>query len=213
MYRKAAWVLAICFSLVSAHAQEWKLRTNKNGIRVYSREVSGSRIHALKVESTFDVPASRLIAVILDIEGATEWLYSTKSCTTLKTVSPSEVYYYSEVRFPWPVSNRDFIAHLKVSQDAGTKTIHVHAENVSEMVPEKKGIVRITQSVGEWTIQPEGKDKIYVQYELRVDPAGSLPAWLVNMLSSKGPYESFLNLKTQLLKPKYANAKFSFITD
>jgi hypothetical protein len=52
-----------------------------------------------------------------------------------------------------------------------------------------------------------------VQYELRVDPAGSLPAWLVNMLSSKGPYESFLNLKTQLLKPKYANAKFSFITD
>ncbi|HEX7692629.1 MAG TPA: START domain-containing protein [Sediminibacterium sp.] len=213
MYRKAAWVLAICFSLVSAHAQEWKLRTNKNGIRVYSREVSGSKIHALKVESTFDVPASRLIAVILDIEGATEWLYSTKSCTTLKTVSPSEVYYYSEVRFPWPVSNRDFIAHLKVSQDAGTKTIHVHAENVSEMVPEKKGIVRITQSVGEWTIQPEGKDKIYVQYELRVDPAGSLPAWLVNMLSSKGPYESFLNLKTQLLKPKYANAKFSFITD
>lgn len=213
MYTKAAWVLAFCFSLASAHAQEWKLRTNKNGIRVYSREVSGSKIHALKVESTFDVPASRLIAVILDIEGATEWLYSTKSCTTLKTVSPSEVYYYSEVRFPWPVSNRDFIAHLKVSQDAGTKTIHVHAENVSEMVPEKKGIVRITQSVGEWTIQPEGKDKVYVQYELRVDPAGSLPAWLVNMLSSKGPYESFLNLKTQLLKPKYANAKFSFIID
>lgn len=213
MYTKAAWVLAFCFSLASAHAQEWKLRTNKNGIRVYSREVSGSKIHALKVESTFDVPASRLIAVILDIEGATEWLYSTKSCTTLKTVSPSEVYYYSEVRFPWPVSNRDFIAHLKVSQDAGTKTIHVHAENVSEMVPEKKGIVRITQSVGEWTIQPEGKDKVYVQYELRVDPAGSLPAWLVNMLSSKGPYESFLNLKTQLLKPKYANAKFSFIAD
>lgn len=213
MYTKAAWVLAFCFSLASAHAQEWKLRTNKNGIRVYSREVSGSKIHALKVESTFDVPASRLIAVILDIEGATEWLYSTKSCTTLKTVSPSEVYYYSEVRFPWPVSNRDFIAHLKVSQDAGTKTIHVHAENVSEMVPEKKGIVRITQSVGEWTIQPEGKDKVYVQYELRVDPAGSLPAWLVNMLSSKGPYESFLNLKTQLLKPKYTNAKFSFIAD
>jgi hypothetical protein len=213
MYTKAAWVLAFCFSLASAYAQEWKLRTNKNGIRVYSREVSGSKIHALKVESTFEVPASRLIAVILDIEGATDWLYSTKSCTTLKTVSPSEVYYYSEVRFPWPVSNRDFIAHLKVLQDAGTKTIHVHAENVSEMVPEKKGIVRITQSVGEWTIQPEGKDRIYVQYELQVDPAGSLPAWLVNMLSSKGPYESFLNLKTQLLKPKYANAKFSFIAD
>lgn len=214
MFCKSGLVFLLALSLSSqVSAQPWKLRTDKNGIRVYSREVPGSRIHALKVESTFSVPASRLIAVILDIEGATQWLYSTKSCTLLKTVSPSEVYYYSEIKFPWPVSNRDFIAHLKIAQDPLTKTIRVHAENVAEMVPEKKGIVRIKQSIGNWTIQPEGKDKIYVQYELQVDPAGSLPAWLVNMLSTKGPYESFLTLASQLQKPQYAGAKFTFIND
>lgn len=206
-------VLAAVFLHASGVAQSWKLRTNKNGIKVYSREVEGSKFHALRVESSFDVPASRLIAVILDIEGATEWLYSTKSCITLKTVSPSEVFYYSEVKFPWPVSNRDFVAHLKVNQDPATKTITVHAENVSALVEEKKGIVRVKESVGNWTIRPEGKNKLHVSYELRVDPAGSLPAWLVNMLSTKGPYESFLGLKTQVLKPKYANARLSFIED
>jgi len=194
-------------------AQDWKLRTDKNDIKVYSRQVPGSRINALKVESDFAASASKLIAVILDINTSTEWLYSTKSCTLLKTVSPSELYYYSEVSFPWPASNRDFVAHIKVSQNPATKLINVHAENVSMLVPEKKGIVRVTQSVGNWYITPLDKNHIHVVYELQVDPAGSLPAWLVNMLSTKGPFESFKSLRTQLQKPAYANARFSFIAD
>ncbi|NCI47872.1 START domain-containing protein [Sediminibacterium soli] len=213
MRKLSAMIVLACLLCSGAGAQDWKLRTNKNGIRVYAREVPGSRIHALKVESTFDVPASRLVAVILDIEGATDWLYSTKSCIPVKTMSAADVYYYSEIKFPWPVANRDFVAHLTISQDASTKTIHAHAENVSDMVPEKKGIVRVTQSIGNWTIQPLNSNQAYVQYELQVDPAGALPAWLVNMLSSRGPYESFFNLKTQLQKSKYAGAKYAFITD
>lgn len=198
---------------VIVHAQEWKLRTDKNGIKVYSRQVPGSKINALKVESEFDATVSQLVAVIFDINTSTAWLYSTKSCSTLKVVSPTEVYYYSEVSFPWPASNRDFVAHIKASQDPATKVVNVHAENISAMVPVKKGIVRVTQSVGNWTIRASGKNKLQVVYELQVDPAGSLPAWLVNMLSAKGPYESFKSLRTHLQKPVYANAKFASITD
>jgi hypothetical protein len=197
----------------AAVAQDWKLRTDKNDIRVYSRQVPGSKINALKVESDFAASASQLVAVILDINTSTEWLYSTKSCTLLKTVSPSELYYYSEISFPWPASNRDFVAHIKVNQNPATKLINVHAENVSIMVPEKKGIVRVTQSVGNWYITPIDKHRIHVVYELQVDPAGALPAWLVNMLSTKGPFESFKSLRTQLQKPAYANARFNFIAD
>lgn len=203
-----------CICLVlSGHGQDWKLRTDKNGIKVYSRQMASSRFNALKVESSFQATPSQLVAVILDINTSTEWLYSTKSCVLLKTVSPSEVYYYSEVSFPWPSSNRDFVAHIKVTQDPRSKVVNVHAENVSALVPEKKGIVRVKQSVGNWTITPTGRNNIHVSYELQVDPGGAIPAWLVNMLATKGPYESFVGLRKQLTKPAYNNARFPFIVD
>jgi hypothetical protein len=213
MYKKIFLVFSSICLFLCAHAQDWKLRTDKNGIKVYSKQMSNSRFNALKVESEFPASLSQLVAVILDINTSTEWLYSTKSCVLLKTVSPSELYYYSEVSFPWPSSNRDFVAHIKVAQDPRTKVVNVHAENVAALVPEKKGIVRVKQSVGNWTITPVGKNNIHVSYELQVDPGGAIPAWLVNMLATKGPYESFIGLRKQLEKPAYSNARFPFIID
>lgn len=213
MSRSAAFLFSFLLVSVFSFGQDWKLRTDKNGIRVYSKQVPGSRINALRVESDFAASASQLVAVILDINTSTDWLYSTKSATLLKTVSPAEVYYYSEVSFPWPASNRDFVAHIKVNQNPATKVVNVHAENVAALVPEKPGIVRVKQSIGNWYITPLDRNHIHVQYELQVDPAGALPAWLVNMLSTKGPFESFKNLRTQLERPVYASARFNFIAD
>lgn len=213
MSRSAAFLFSFLLVSMFSFGQDWKLRTDKNGIRVYSKQVPGSRINALRVESDFAASASQLVAVILDINTSTDWLYSTKSATLLKTVSPAEVYYYSEVSFPWPASNRDFVAHIKVNQNPATKVVNVHAENVAALVPEKPGIVRVKQSIGNWYITPLDRNHIHVQYELQVDPAGALPAWLVNMLSTKGPFESFKNLRTQLERPVYASARFNFIAD
>jgi hypothetical protein len=196
-----------------SYAQAWKPNGNKNGIAIYTREVPGSKINALKMESDFDATASQLVAVIMDIKSCTNWLYSTKSCSVVTTVSPSELYYYSEVSFPWPTSNRDFVSHLKVAQDPATKIVTINAENVTGFVPEKKGIVRIYKSVGKWTIRSIAKNKVRVIYELQVEPGGSLPSWLVNMLSEKGPYESFKKLKEEVKKPGYANAQFAFINE
>lgn len=213
MSRSAAFLFSFLLVSMFSFGQDWKLRTDKNGIRVYSKQVPGSRINALRVESDFAASASQLVAVILDINTSTDWLYGTKSATLLKTVSPAEVYYYSEVSFPWPASNRDFVAHIKVNQNPATKVVNVHAENVAALVPEKPGIVRVKQSIGNWYITPLDRNHIHVQYELQVDPAGALPAWLVNMLSTKGPFESFKNLRTQLERPVYASARFNFIAD
>lgn len=213
MKRLILSVAAFFCLLTIAAAQEWKQGSSRDGITTYTKEIPGSKINALKMESGFDATASQLVAVILDIKSCTDWLYSTKSCAVVNTVSPSELYYYSEIIFPWPTSNRDFVSHIKVTQDPTTKIVTINAENVAMFVPEKKGLVRIHQSVGKWVIRPVAKNKIHVTYELQVDPGGSLPSWLVNMLSVKGPYESFKKLREVVKKPVYANARFVFITE
>jgi hypothetical protein len=208
------YFILFCILLgTTAFSQDWELRNTKDGIKTYSRKVTGSKIEALKMESDFNATASQLSAIIFDIGSCTEWLYSTKSCSVVKTISPAELYYYSEISFPWPTDNRDFVSHIKAEQDPSSKTVTIRAENVYGFVPEKKGIVRIYKSVGKWTIRPAGPKKVHVEYELQVDPGGSLPSWMVNMLSTKGPLESFKKLREQLRKPKYANARLSVIPD
>ncbi|MFA6248622.1 MAG: START domain-containing protein [Mucilaginibacter sp.] len=208
-------LLPLLFLLITANSlsaqTDWKLKANSDGIKVYSSDVAGSKFKALRVECNFQATLAQIVTILLDVKTCTEWVYHTKSITLLKQPSPSEIYYYSEVSLPWPTSNRDFVAHLIVSQDEGTKAVTVDGPAVNGLIPLKDGIIRVTNSKGKWVITPLGKDEIKVEYTLHVDPAGSLPAWLVNMVASEGPTQSFKKLKLQLKKPEYKNASLSFI--
>ncbi len=192
---------------------EWKLKTEKEGIAIYTRMPPDSKYKEVKVVCTVTSTLSQLVAVILDVNAGAEWLYSTKSAVLLKQVSPSELYYYSEVNVPWPVSNRDFIAHLKVVQDPNTKVVTVYGPTVPNYIPPKKDIVRVARSEGRWTITPVSPSQVKIEYSLQVDPGGSIPVWLTNLFATKGPYESFKNLKAHLRKPAYANVHLDFIKD
>ncbi len=105
--------------------------------------------------------------------------YHTASNYVVKQVSPAELYYYSLVKMPWPVNDRDFIAHLRVSQDAVTKVVTIDAPCIADMVPVKPGVVRIANSNGRWVISPSIEGQVKVVYTLHADPGGSVPC-LVN---------------------------------
>jgi ribosome-associated toxin RatA of RatAB toxin-antitoxin module len=191
--------------------QDWKLSTDKDGIKVFTSDIASSKIKALKVTCTLAAQPSQLVALLLDVESAPEWIYHTKSCKLIKQVSPSELYYYSEVSVPWPVENRDFVAHLIVRQNPETKVVTIDGPAVSGFVPIKDGVVRISESKGRWQISPLPNNQIQVEYTLHVNPGGNLPPWLVNMFASQGPLEIFRKMKIMLKQPRYKSAEFAFI--
>jgi hypothetical protein len=200
--------------LSSANAQEdWKLKSDKDNIKTYSRKLADSKINAVKIESVFPCSVSQFISVLMDVDSYDDWVYNSKSTRLVKQVSPSEMYYYSEVGFPWPTTNRDFVSHVIISQDPRTKVARVDAKNVPGLVPVKPNIVRIEKSSGEWIITPISKNEIRIEYVLQVDPGGDLPAWLINPFASKGLVETFKNLRKQLVKPQYVAARPPFIID
>ncbi|AYL96905.1 START domain-containing protein [Mucilaginibacter celer] len=209
----AILLFAARFAAANTPDEPWALSSNKDGIKVYTRHIADSKIKAIKVECTLNATPAQLVAVLMDIKTCGEWVYHTKSATVIKTVSPSDIYYYSEVNIPWPVHNRDFIAHLKVTQDAKTKVVTIDAPVVSDMMPVKDGIVRVEHSTGRWVITPVDSSHVSIVYTLHLDPGGSVPAWLINMFAAQGPTESFIGLKKQLLKPAYKDVKLSYIQD
>jgi START domain len=196
---------------VNAQA-DWKLKLNNDGIRIYARTFPESKIKALKVECSVEATLSQMAAILLDIKSQDEWFYHTKSVVLLK-ISPSELYYYAEVAFPFPYNNRDFVEHIKLVQNPLTRIIVMEVENVSNYIPQKQGIVRVLHSNCKWIITPVGNKVTSLEFSLFADPGGSIPIWLINIFSVYGPFETFKKLKTQLKKPEYANVYFPFITD
>lgn len=189
----------------------WKLIAQEEGIRVFSQPVTYSKIKALKVECEIKASASELVALLLDVAAAEDWVYHTKSCVLLRKVSESELFYYSEISLPWPLDNRDFVAHVKVSQDPATKIVTVNAPAIPGWVTDKKGIVRVNHSIGHWIIKPASKGKVMLEYTLHVDPGGGVPAWAVNTFAAQGPIETFKNMREQLGSDRYKRVALGFI--
>jgi START domain len=206
-------LFVVLFSLPGFGQSPWKLHSDRDGIQVYTQDVTGSPFKALKAVCTVETSLSRLAAVLLDVKNTKDWVYATKECKLLKQTSPSELYYYSELSLPWPASNRDFIIRISIAQDPASKVVMVTAENKPDYIPGKKSIVRIRESAAYWQITPLAGGMVKVEYTMQVDPAGMLPAWLVNMFVAKGPTQTFIQLRKQVKKPFYNNIQLGFIKD
>jgi hypothetical protein len=213
-------VISILFFLIGVFTHEraicqedWTLKKDKNGIKVYSRKNKGFKFDELKVESVFDGKISQMVAVILDVNHQRDWVFKTIKSDLLKEVSAADLFYYTEIDAPWPFNNRDLVVHMTAQQNKQTKVTTIVAKNVDEYLPSKKNIVRVKYSNALWTITPINNEQFKVFYQIQIDPGDGVPAWLLNLFATSGPYESFKNLKERMTLPEYEKVKFSFIVE
>ena len=198
---------------LSAFAQlNWKLRKDENGIRVFTANSENSSFKSVKVECIVKSKLSQLVAFLLDIEKQHSWVYNNQSSKLLKKVSENELIFYSEIDVPWPCTDRDYIAHFVIKQvNPQLMTIDSHAE--PDLLPPTDNRVRVKVSNAHWDVMPESAGKLKIVYTVHFDPCGSIPAWLINLFITKGPYQTFDRLRTGLADPVYENAQVSFIKE
>lgn len=209
-------LLVFFFSLLhltQVLAQNWELKRDKGGIKVYVREQLGSAIRELKFTTTVDASLQTIAAVITHVEGFDDWVYASVISKPLKIVSETEIYYYTEVDFPWPFDNRDLVLHTTFWQDKKTMVLHSKTTSSHWMEKEKDDLVRITKCDIYWTFTPVGNGKVQIDYYLNTDPAGNIPAWMVNLAADQGPLQSMIKFKEMLEKERYKNTKLAFVKD
>ncbi len=191
--------------------KDWTLKSNKSGLDIYTKTVTASGLKGIKVKGSLPATLSQMVALIMDVDASAEWVYATKSSKLLKKISDKELYYYSEVELPWPLSNRYFIAHLTVSQNEKTKVVTIIGPTIPDYLPTTEGVVRVSHSYGKWVLSSLNKNNTHIEYTLEVDPGGNIPVWLVNLFSTSGPTHSFKKMATRVQLPKYVNAKLNYI--
>lgn len=184
--------------LPSSDKNNWTLRREKDGIDIYSRPSDFSRFNDIRVDMDLTGNVDQLAGILLDVNNYTDWVYATRTSRMIKKVSENEVIYYAEVGTPWPATNRDYFADVKVSLSPANHSMSVVSVGMKDYQPEKKDLVRVPMSRGFWTVTTQSANKIHLQYILEIDPGGAIPAWLMNSFSAKAPLETFSNLKKKM---------------
>ncbi len=205
--------MMFCLFATRGTAQvQWQLKKNEDGIKVYTGNTSNSNFKSIKVECTVNATLSQLVAFLLDVTKQKEWVYCSKDCRLVKRVAPNEIVYYSELEVPWPATDRDYISHIIVSQNA-PHSLTIDANTEPNQLPETPNTVRVKKSSAHWDVTAISKDQLKILYTVSFDPAGALPAWLVNMFVTKGPFLTFQKLREVVNRPEYKNAHVDYITD
>lgn len=191
----------------------WNLVKQEEGISVYTKYIEGFDIKAVKVVSIFNCSLTDIIAVFKDVENYPTWVYGCKQASMLKQLNEKEGIYYSVSDAPWPVSDRDVVMFNTTSQNPESKIVTSVSQAKQGEVPEKEDIVRMMQVKSKWILKPIGNGSVEVTYEIAVNPAGYIPAWLVNLTIDIGPVQTIMALKKRISLPQYKGKSYSHISN
>lgn len=193
----------ILFAFLYASPQEpsavaWQLVKDKDAIKVYTAEAASGSLKYIKVEADLNGTIKNFNAVIRDVPNQTRWVYKTKRSYIIRANSENDLLYYNETTLPWPMSNRDAAIHMKIMEDTLHHELFVTTVGEAAAIPETDKLVRVPRFLGNWSVRNAGAGKIHVHYFLYIDPGGTIPAWVINLFITKGPYETFIGLANQL---------------
>lgn len=204
---------ALSLGAVAQPGDGWTLKRDRGGVKVYTREVPGTNLKELWFTSTLDASLSSIAALLTDVEGFDSWVYAAEHSEVIRKVSDQEFYYYTIIDFPWPFQNRDLVLYSRFWQDPHTLAFHSQTTSAHWLKPEQKGLVRITEADLRWTFTPLGNGKVRVDYYLKSDPAGNIPAWMVNLAADQGPLQTLASMRRELKKGQYQHRQLAFIRE
>lgn len=177
---------------------DWELEKSKDDINVYSSKVEGSAFRATKVECVLDGDYDKLISVISDVEGMTDWVYKSSSCEVLETYGPLDFLYAVITDMPWPMTDRESVIHLRFDTARLPEAMTIIGTEAADPTPPTEGLERVSNYKAIWNVTMPEADKISIEYILELDPGGGIPPWMANIMVEKGPYETFNGLSEKL---------------
>lgn len=185
----------------------WKLKFQKDGIRIHSSKHAGSQIDELKGECVVDASIETIAEVMLDVSSYPEWV---ADCAEARKFDCSDLYtckLYFDLAMPWPVRDRDIVLQsstdIELSQGRIVGTVYALSD---ELVPLHKNRIRITSMYGKWVFERISEDKTMATFTTWADPSGLIPATIINMASVDIPYRTLKGLQMMVQKVEYIAA-------
>ena len=202
-------LLLVFISLSSIGQENWQLKKNKAGVKVYTKYIEGSGLKAIKATTTVACNLFTCVAVLRDIPNLTELFPDCKKSIKLSQTDINQIHYL-HLDAPWPVTDRDATFYLTYHYQPEIETAFIQANIVKDKYPKQEGLIRLTQGTGSWTFKKLG-DQSELTYRFHGEPAGNIPDWLANSVVEDNPWEMLQNFKKLVQLPRYQGKSFTFM--
>lgn len=188
---------------------DWQLKKQSNNIQVFRAVVPGSEHRAFLAETILDSDMNTLVNLLRTPKTCSKWVYRCQSSVLFEQVNDNTDLVYTQSKMPFVVQNRDVFAEITWTTDAATGVVRGVGKAV-QGGPFKPDYVRIERAEMIWELSPLPTGKIRVRSFAHVDPAGSVPSWVTNQLSTNIPIETLSGLKKMLANNHEQASKKNF---
>ena len=166
----------------SLYAQTWDFVKERDNIRLYTRQEKNSPFKSFRGEAEIMADTAKVYALIGNPSNSGWWGDDVHDIRVLYFEKGRHIRYYFIYDVPWPFTDRDLVADVRITRDSVTGVLTVFSQPMPKLVPLQPGIIRVTGFWQKWTIRPLKNGMIHITLEGFVDPAGKVPSWLYNMV-------------------------------
>ncbi len=191
-------------SLLSfAQGTGWELKSDKEGIKVYTKPAKSDGTLQIRLLSSTTATINAVLKTSQDVSNLKERIINTQSVTVLKQISPNEAYYRLISDYPWPISDRDAIMHLVITQDPKTKIIHADTYSSPSYMAENSDYVRIYTWETHSILTPKPNGTVEIDYWFTYNTRGNVPTSLLESITRDGTFEGMKKFIQLTHLPKY----------
>jgi hypothetical protein len=197
--RASSWILVTALALVArAEPDGWGIIRQEDGITSWEKKRADAPLSAFRARATLRADVWRILAVLEDVDRACEWTAHCEEMRRVRQLGERDMLVYAQMGAPWPVHDRDVITHVSVSYgEPGELTVGIR--NVSDAsIPERNEVVRLPRMIAHYRFREVGPGQTSVEYELEIDPGGTLPDWLKSLISKNFAHDTLDRLRDRV---------------
>ncbi len=184
----------------SVQAQNWDFIKEREGIRIFTRRDAGSSLKSFRGETDIRTSMEKVCNLIGNVKNVDWWDKNLREINVLTYEKDKHVQYYLVYGAPWPVTDRDLCVDATITTDPVKGLRTISSVPLFNVVPENPKYVRIKKYWQKWVMQDMRNGTIHVTLEGFVDPAGSVPNWIYNMVITETPLKIIRGIKERLEK-------------
>ena len=191
-------LILMVLPLISVAGGEWRLIADKDGITLYTREVSGYSEAQFKGVCMVGRPLKAVGSVLSDIDSYPKWFFK---CIEAKKIpaedsTTSQFFLYVAIDTPWPFSDRDVVYKTEVGiDDVSGKVIINSIALKTPLMPLRRRYVRITDSEHQWILERISVTLTRITFINRTNAGGPFANFLSNPGIRDTTIHSLKNLK------------------
>ncbi len=175
--------------------EDWELTKEDDNIKVYFKKINAQHF-TIRIKADFNANKQEVIDIIQDHKSYTKWVYR---CIKTEEINiEGKEYLRTITDVPWPFKDRDAVNYIKPIQIVNEKTSLIHSTSKPNAIPLRENFIRVEYSEVKWEITQSTENTTHIDYTLSLEIKQEAPDFIVKMISTNAPYETFKNLEVML---------------